>query len=205
MTIPPRLFAEFEARSELAPVELKCRRCVERAEAVWTAACEAVPRLRKAARGRGRNALFHELVADFAREEFDGEADIELCEQYGGVHLFFKGLYDLGFKKVDSQGRASTYPTPRHKRRDAQLPLWGEPMEEAIRLNVGIQWNEPGTEVIDVLMTLPYRRRPLWQYPLAADTRTVRGTATPVAGRAKAKFRSTVAKPAADQSMEGSA
>jgi hypothetical protein len=198
MTIQPRLF-EHEAHSALGHLEARFRKCVESAEATWNQACAAAPRLRKAARGRGRNSVFNELVADAAREEFEHEAEVDVCEQYGTVRLHVRGDLDIGFKKVDKRGRCSAYPTPRRRRYNHQmtLPDWSDPLPEAIRLHVGIEWDAAGTEVIDVYMTYPYQRESLWKYPL--DHEAAHGAAVNVAAAApapkKARFKSKVAKP----------
>jgi hypothetical protein len=170
MNITPRLF-EADARTEFGQIEFRCRKCVERAEGVWNAACDAAPRLRKAARGRGRNSIFAELVADFVREEFAEDAEVDVCEQFGTVRLHIKRKYDVGFKKMDEKGRFCNYLTRRRLLYNDQLPLDGydEPLEEAIRLHVGIQWNNAGTEIIDVMLAYPYRRTSLWKYPLATE------------------------------------
>ncbi|MDB5323344.1 MAG: hypothetical protein JWN40_4975 [Phycisphaerales bacterium] len=194
MDIAPRLFSEQQAKSDIGFMEIRCRNCVERAEEIWTKACEAQPRLRKAARGRGRNAIFNELVADFAREEFDGAAEIDVCEQYGTIRLHVKDQYDIGFKKVDARGHSCNYPTPRRQRYDRQLPLFDDPLPEATRLHIGYQWNNAGTEIVDVYLVYPVRREAVFHYPLAAQlTERPILKVNPVPAK-KARFRSKIAK-----------
>lgn len=196
MQIQPRLFEE-DAKSVFGKFEVRCRRCVERAEVIWNNACNAEPRLRKAARGRGRNSIFNEIVADCARDEFGNDAEVDICECYGTVRLHFGQQYDLGFKKVDHRGRHSNYPTSRQQGYDKQMRLFEGPLPEAIRLHIGIVWNRAGTEVIDVQLIYPHLRTKLWGYSLRSDDG--QGVAAiqlpkPQSPPPAAKFRSKKAK-----------
>ena len=192
----PSLF-EVDAKTELGAIELRCSKCVEQADAMWARLCKADPRLVKAARGRGRNSIFNEMIADYAREEFEGDADVDLCEQYGTVRLHVRSKFDLGFKKTDKSGRFANYPTRRHKRYENQWPLTGigEPLPEAIRLHIGIQWNNAGTEVIDMFLAYPYRRSSLWRYPLATGEAVTDSAKMPAPQpAARTQIRSKIAK-----------
>jgi len=196
MQIQPRLFEE-DAKGIFGKLEARCRHCVERAETIWNNACSAEPRLRKAARPRGRNSLFNEIVADVAREEFAGDAEVDICECYGTLRLHLGEEYDLGFKKVDHRGRHSNYPTKRQRDYDKQMQLFGDPLPDAIRLHIGIEWNRAGTEVIDVSLVYPYRGTKLWGYSLRPDDG--QGVAAiqlpkPQTPPAPAKFRSKKVK-----------
>jgi hypothetical protein len=201
MYSPQPLLFENDAKSEFSGLEGEVRRCVELAEKEWNKALKASPRMQKAARGRGRNSIFNEIVADFARERLSGIAEVDICEQFGTVRLHVKGLYDLGFKKVDHNGRTSNYLTPRRKCFDAQQSLlpWGDPLPDAIRLHIGISWNVAATEIADVFIVYPYKRWALWHYSIgkggwSEGSAPIRLPVTAPKLAAPARFRSTLVK-----------
>jgi len=198
MDIQPRLF-EHVAKTIFGSIETRCRQCVGTAEKIWNNACVAEPRLRKAARGRGRNSIFNELVADCARQEFGEAADVEVCEQYGTVRLHYKGEFDVGFKKIDSRGRFAAYLTPRRKRYNGQLELFGDPLPKAIRLHIAYEWNNAATEIIDVYLSYPLGGFAVWKYPLRKDEGGAGGPMLmpmPITPPAPGKFRKKGSKEA---------
>ena len=67
---------------------------------------------------------------------------------------------------MDSQGRTSSYPTPRQERIANQETLFGEPLADAIRLTIGYQWNKAGTEIAANVLCRFILCALLWKYSL---------------------------------------
>jgi len=191
----PKLF-EDEAKTLIGDLEISLLACVLKAEETWNAVCEAFPEVRIAARGRGRNALFNELVAENARNAFAGNDRVRLAEKYGSVRLFVHQSLDCGFKKVDKKGRSSSYPTKRHRRYINQMRLFGEPMQDAVRLHIGYQWNESATKILNVSIIYPQGRQPSWLYSImsaaSADAKPILIPTPQQVVATKSMFKSTL-------------
>lgn len=167
-----RLMSPEEGQALLAPYYEHFVMAVDEGFGVWEGFAAQMPDARKPLTGRARAAFINDQIVSRARDLFGEEKGVKMFEGYGFLCLNFGDRAVVHFKKLDEDGRPSSYPTEQQKRIIMQeLPMPGCP--EPTWLSVGYQLKFPavGDQIDNILISCCLADKVKWTIPLysAAD------------------------------------
>lgn len=133
--------------------------------------------------GRLRATAIHDFMIDELRTVFGHD----VIKRKGRWLLRAKDVV-LQFKKVDSKGRTSNYPTPTARAYETQLDLPGIP--RGTRVTLGYRLNKDNTEVVEVCMVARDGDQIIWREEVQTNQETLPirvSTPRPAAQKVQAK------------------
>lgn len=154
------MISKIEAKGILEPYETALCQTVSRS---WERyGLDFAPKIAMPYR-RGRANIMYELMADEARNRFDGISEVRVIELGQRFLLEIDPLL-IRFKKLDPQLRTRNYPTQMSLSFDSQLPLPGILSRE--RVTVGYCLNALESQLTAIKVVYIRGTEVVWHYNL---------------------------------------
>lgn len=131
---------------------------------------------------RTRASWIHDVIADKAREQFDGDPDVEITQKHGFVTLTFEGKLVLRFKKFSGR-RLQTSGIRTHQRiafESQQLNFDGMTVTGVV---AGYLLDKLEHEFARLAIVCPLNGQNLWEIDLTLPGQAGGGTVMPIGPR----------------------
>lgn len=162
-----RLMSREEAEALLAPYYEHFIMCVQEGFEFWTSFAAQLVDHRRPLSNRTRATFINDHIVSRAKDIFEAEKGVRMDEEFGFLCLNFGERAIVHFKKLDEEGRPSSYPTDQQKRIAMQeLPMPDCP--EPTWLSVGYQLKFPasGDQIDKILISCCFADKAKWTISL---------------------------------------